>query len=275
MKKLFITGTKAIFFFVGWAVLAGLLPIPDSSNGAVWRFWAELIPFLCVVGLTLIFWLMEKRKIEMHIISKPFRSVCIGFGTGVLWLGAAIIILAGLGVMRITATDTFPMLWLWLLSALINTIMQELLVRGYLYQMIKRNYNVVAAMVVTTALFTFMHGGAFEAGIVSVLNVITMSILMTTVLEYIQSLIAPVVMHFVWNGVGGIIFGVVSLADDYPHLFTTVFTGNTLLSGGMPKMEGSIVVLTINIALTLLFLLFLKSNEKSRNVILQKMEYRK
>ena len=33
MKKLFITGTKAIFFFVGWAVLAGLLPIPDSSNG--------------------------------------------------------------------------------------------------------------------------------------------------------------------------------------------------------------------------------------------------
>lgn len=112
MKKLFITGTKAIFFFVGWAVLAGLLPIPDSPNGAVWRFWAELIPFLCVVGLTLIFWLMEKRKIEMHIISKPFRSVCIGFGTGVLWLGAAIIILAGLGVMRITATDTFPMLWL-------------------------------------------------------------------------------------------------------------------------------------------------------------------
>ena len=58
MKKLFITGTKAIFFFVGWAVLAGLLPIPDSPNGAVWRFWAELIPFLCVVGLTLIFWLM-------------------------------------------------------------------------------------------------------------------------------------------------------------------------------------------------------------------------
>lgn len=262
MKKLFITGTKAIFFFVGWAVLAGLLPIPDSPNGAVWRFWAELIPFLCVVGLTLIFWLMEKRKIEMHIISKPFRSVCIGFGTGVLWLGAAIIILAGLGVMRITATDTFPMLWLWLLSALINTIMQELLVRGYLYQMIKRNYNVVAAMVVTTALFTFMHGGAFETGIVSVLNVITMSILMTTVLEYIQSLIAPVMMHFIWNGVGGIIFGAVSLADDYPHLFTTVFTGNTLLSGGMPKMEGSIVVLTINIALTLLFLLFLKKQRK-------------
>ena len=117
-------------------------------------------------------------------------------------------------------------------------------------------------MVVTTALFTFMHGGAFEAGIVPVLNVITMSILMTAVLEYTQSLIDPVMMHFIWNGAGGIILGVVSLADDYPHLFTTAFTGNTLLSGGMPKMEGSIVVLTINIALTLLFLLFLKKQRK-------------
>ena len=42
--------------------------------------------------------------------------------------------------------------------------MQEMLVRGYLYQMIKRNYNVVAATVVSTMLFTFAHGGAFEAG---------------------------------------------------------------------------------------------------------------
>ena len=44
------------------------------------------------------------------------------------------------------------MLWLWILSAFINTIMQEMLVRGYLYQMIKRNYNVVAATVVSTML---------------------------------------------------------------------------------------------------------------------------
>lgn len=262
MKKLLITGIKVIIFFVGWAVLAGVLPIPNFQNGAVWRFWAELIPFLCIVGLTLIFWLIEKRKTEMYIISKPFRNICIGFGAGIIWLGATIVILAGLGVMRITATNTVPMLWLWILSAFINTIMQELLVRGYLYQMIKRNYNMIAATVVTTALFTFMHGGAFEAGIVPVLNVITMSILMTTVLEYTQSLIAPVIMHFLWNSVGGIILGGVSLADDYPHLFTTVFTGNTLLSGGTPKMEGSIVVLVINIALTFLFLLFLKKQRK-------------
>lgn len=37
---------------------------------------------------------------------------------------------------------SISMLWLWILSAFINTIMQEMLVRGYLYQMIKRKKNI-------------------------------------------------------------------------------------------------------------------------------------
>ena len=38
MKKLLITGTKVIIFFVGWAVLAGLLPIPDFQNSKMVQF---------------------------------------------------------------------------------------------------------------------------------------------------------------------------------------------------------------------------------------------
>ena len=88
------------------------------------------------------------------------------------------------------------MLWLWLFSAFINSVMQEVLVRGYLYQMIKNNYNIVVAVLISTGLFTFAHGGAFEAGILPVLNVITMSLFVTAVLEYTESLVAPIVIHF-------------------------------------------------------------------------------
>ena len=66
-----------------------------------------------------------------------------------------------------------------MVSAFLNTVMQEMLVRGYLYQMLKSNYNTVAAVIVSTGLFTFAHGGAFEAGILPVLNVITMSLFVT------------------------------------------------------------------------------------------------
>ena len=67
------------------------------------------------------------------------------------------------------------------------------------------------------------------------------------------SLIAPVIMHAVWNIVGAIILGGVSLADDYPHMLNTTFSGSMLLSGGACKIEGSVIVLIWNILLILYF----------------------
>lgn len=150
------------------------------------------------------------------------------------------------------------MLPVWMLAVFLNVIMQELLVRGYLYQMIKQKHNVIAATVITTSLFTLLHGGAFEAGVIPVLNVLTMSLLMTIVLEYTGSIIAPVMMHFVWNGIGALVLGGVSLADDYPHLLNMTFSGNALLSGGICKIEGSVFVLFVNVILLVAFAILKK-----------------
>ena len=154
------------------------------------------------------------------------------------------------------------MLPIWILAAILNVVMQELLVRGYLYQMIKQKHNIVAATIVTTTLFTALHGGAFEAGLIPVLNVVTMSLLMTVILEYTGSIIAPIIMHTIWNVVGAIIFGGVSLADDYPHLLNVIFSGNDILSGGSCKIEGNIVVFIMNTLMICLFVI-LKNRKKT------------
>ena len=253
MKKLVSVLVKTIIFFVGWAICASVIPIPDTENPAVWRFWAELIPLLSIIGFTIIFWLIDKKKIQLYLTGKPVYNIILGCVTGVAWLGASVGILSLIGVIHIDGSNQIPMLWLWIFSAFINTVMQEMLVRGYLYQMIKSKYNIVAAIIVSTGLFTFAHGGAFEAGILPVLNVISMSLFMTAVLEYTDSLIAPIVIHFLWNGVGAIILGGVSLAEDYPHLFNMVISGNPILSGGSCKIEGSIVVLFMNLILMIGF----------------------
>lgn len=59
--------------------------------------------------------------------------------------------------------------------------------------------------------------------------------------------------HAVWNIVGALFLGGVSLADDYPHLLTLSASANTLLSGGSYKIEASIVTTILNIALMVLF----------------------
>lgn len=264
MKKVLSVSIKTIIFFVGWAICVSVIPIPDTASAVIWRFWAELIPLLSVIAITLIFWLADQKKIRLHLTGKPVYNIILGGVTGTIWLGASVGILSILGVVQIEGKNQIAMLWLWLFAAFLNTVMQEMLVRGYLYQMIKSNSNIAAAIIVSTGLFTFAHGGAFEAGILPVLNVITMSLFMTAVLEYTGSLIAPIVIHFLWNGVGAIILGGVSLAEDYPHLFDMTIHGNPILSGGSCKIEGSIIVLFMNLAFLIGFVAAKKRKDRNR-----------
>ena len=254
MRKLITVSLKTILFFVGWAIIVSVIPIPNIESAVLWRFFAELIPFLAIVGITIIFWLIDKRMTQLHLTKKPVYNIVLGIIVGIVWLGVSVGILSLLGVLQIDGINQISMLWLWIFSAFINTIMQEMLVRGYLYQMIKKSYNIVAAVIVSTALFTLAHGGAFEAGIIPVLNVLTMSLFVTAVLEYTDSLIAPIVIHFLWNSIGAIILGGVSLAEDYPHLFNMTFGGDQLLSGGIYKIEGSVVVFVLNVLMIIGFI---------------------
>ncbi|MCM1227920.1 MAG: CPBP family intramembrane metalloprotease [Clostridium sp.] len=263
MKKIIITILKFIGFFLGWAVLTSILPLSSSEVPAVWRLWAEIMPLLTIIVFTFIFWLIEKKSVELHLFDNPVKGIVLGVVTGVVWLAIPVLIMCMAKIIHFESIDPINLFPIWVLAAFLNVIMQELLVRGYLYQMIKQNHNIVAAVIITTILFTALHGGAFEAGVVPVLNVFTMSLLMTAVLEYSGSIIAPIIMHFLWNGVGALVLGGVSLADDYPHLFITKFTGNEIISGGACKIEGSIIVLFVNVFLIVLFM-FLKNSQKTR-----------
>ena len=60
MKKVLSVSIKTIIFFVGWAICVSVIPIPDTASAVIWRFWAELIPLLSVIAITLIFWLADQ-----------------------------------------------------------------------------------------------------------------------------------------------------------------------------------------------------------------------
>lgn len=252
MKKLWITILKIVSFFIGWAVLSGIIEIP-SDNPAIWRFFAELVPFVVMILFTVIFWLIEKKAVHIPIKENMARGTLLGMVIGIIWIGAAAAILIVSKQLKITGRNEVPLLWLWILSAFINVIMQELLVRGYIYQLLKEQYSLPVAVIVTTAIFTFLHGGAFEAGVIPVINVATMCIFTTALYESEGTILAPTMAHSIWNIVGALILGGVSLADDYPSLLIMTPSENQLLSGGGYKLEGSIVVTVLNVALTLIF----------------------
>ena len=93
-------------------------------------------------------------------------------------------------------------------------------------------------------------------------TVVTMSLFVSLLLIYTKSLLAPIVVHFIWNSVGRLIFGVVSMADDYPSLLNCSLSGSSLISGGAFKIEGSIVVFMINLILIVITAYLLKKRSK-------------
>lgn len=167
------------------------------------------------------------------------------------WRSSSILIVTK--QLEISGKNEVPLLWLWVISAFLNVIMQELLVRGYIYQLLKKRYNLTAAVIATTAIFTFMHGGAFEAGVIPVINVVTMCLFTTALYESEKTILAPIMAHSIWNIIGALIIGGVSLADDYPSVLTTTASANKLLSGGEYKIEASIVVTILNVVLMGIF----------------------
>lgn len=264
MNKVLKSILKSLIFFVTWIALSILIPIPDSLDDAKWRFVAELISFVSIIIITYIFYRIEDRNIIVFPYKSSFKEYIVAILAGFIWFFLPFCLLKTFGYLEITSKNSINVLTLWIFSAFINTIMQELLARGYIYQLIKREYNLWTASVVTTLIFTLMHGGAFETGPIAVINVITMSLLMTIILEYSNSLVIPIIMHFIWNCFGGIIFGTVSLADDYPHLYNIKITGNQLISGGSFKMEGSIFVFIINMIMIMIVYYLYKKKVTSK-----------
>lgn len=261
MRKVVGITIKSILFFMIWLIGASIIPIPDVENPATWRLFAEFIPLMAICIDTVLFWLLEKRQIHLCLTRHLLKGIITGSIVGIVWLLMPIILMYLLHIMHFGENNDVPLLGIWFLATFLNVVMQELLVRGYLYQMLKQKCNITIATVVTTAIFTLLHGGAFEAGIIPIYNVLTMSLLMTILLEYTKSFWTPVMAHFIWNAVGALILNGVALADDYPHVFNTVFTGNDILSGRICKIEGSIFVLVVNILF--MIIIFFRFHKKS------------
>lgn len=266
MRKLISTILKTLIFFIGWAILISFTPDLKTDNPALLRLWWEFTPLVAVALFSVFFvFLLERKKIRVPITAGFFKNSLVGIVIGVIWLGSVIAIFLITKTMHIQGFNHINYIWIWILASLFNTAMQELLMRGYLYQLWRKKFNTITATVLTTVLFTAMHGGAFEAGIIPVLNVVSMSVLVTLLLEYTGTIAAPIIAHFIWNTIGAIVFGGVSLASDYPNLFDSTYQGNEIISGGVYKMEGSIVVTAINlIIITYLLVLSKKKSTLSR-----------
>lgn len=172
-----------------------------------------------------------------------------GLAAGAAWFAITFGALAALGAVELGGSSNVAALPVWVAACAANAAFQEVLMRGYAFDALARGKGIVSATVVTTVVFVLFHPGAFACGPVAVLQIAAASVLLTLVRIASGGLAAPIGMHAAWNAIGGIGFGVVSLADDYPSIFDVSLGGPALLSGGAMGVEGSVVALAVTCAL--------------------------
>ena len=123
MKRAVITFLKILIFFMGWAILSGIINIP-CDNPAIWRFFAELIPLAVMVAFSVIFLIIEKGEVKIPIMENCLKGTIVGIFVGIIWIGLSVIILFSSRQLEIIEKNNVTLLWLWILSAFINVIMQ-------------------------------------------------------------------------------------------------------------------------------------------------------
>ena len=239
-KNRFVTSALVVLsFFIGWSIIISIVfsiwenPSFIARNPALLRLYWEIIPLIAIVGVTAFFVTkVSKKQVQVILAKHAKRDVLSGLVFGTFWALLASGLLAMTNTLKLTPNNTPSYLLVWLFA---------------LFCLIRHKFNVTAAIIVSTVLFVAMHGPDLGAYGLGMLNVITASLVFGLLLLVFEGLLVPILVHFVWNILLGVLLGSIVLADDYPSMYHAVFHGSAVITGGAMKREGSRFTLILNL----------------------------
>lgn len=238
------------------SVLTRLLIPPAPSH---WHQWVLLKNLLLPIGLFALYArlvrLTEKRSACEIDLRKGVTPFMTGALLGVAMMGTFFLILWGLGNARITpGTESLRGLATELLVPMVTAMIEELLFRTVLFRILEEISGTTVAVVISAIVFAMSHAvnpGATPFAI-AVLS-IDMGVVLALAYALTRNVWFAVGIHMSWNFAEGYIFGSYDSGVRDPHsLFRTVLSGSDLLTGGSFGPEGSIVMLGLGAAVTVI-----------------------
>jgi uncharacterized protein len=194
------------------------------------------------------------------------RLWVVGAIAGALTIGLASAALFALDTLQITSTfpgSSLAAAGRYAVILLPAAFFEELLVRGYLFAVLRRVAGWKMALIVTSIAFGLMHMGNPGADGEAILAVTVAGFFLGMVLLATRSLYAAGAAHFAWNWVmaGGLHVAVSGLASPDPD-YRTIETGPDWLTGGAWGPEGGVAaVVTMFIAIFYLYGRYLRRME--------------
>ncbi|MCA1781964.1 MAG: CPBP family intramembrane metalloprotease [Intrasporangiaceae bacterium] len=268
--RAFQTVGKIVLFFSLWLIMA-IVPVAAWERPLMigdrpgWlRLYWEVAPLVLTVILTYLFVVViDKGRVQVTMSRYPLRDTFLGVGVGMVWVATVSLVLWRAGFLSVEATITTDLFGVYALALLANTWTQELLVHGYVFSYLQGKHTTTVAVIVTTVLFAALHAGALSAGVLPTLNVLATGVFFAALLIASKGIWLPVLVHFSWNLLGGMVLGLVVLGEDQ-HLLRTSLSGPAWINGGSAMLEGSAITLAVTIILTMLTVVISRTNRARR-----------
>jgi len=276
MKAPFLKNTwtiiwKIVLFFILWGLFQApfLIPFMKLFNKflppELSRLIIEIIPFISVFFACLIMTkLVEKRNLSTlgFQSERIIYDISIGFIIGLFWIAISFVCQYIFGTLFKGAQNTIQtnVFIIYSIALLINASLQEILFRGYIFQSIEDNFNVLSAIIITSVLFLGSHIGAIKAGIIPSLNVFGAGLVFAIAYHKTKNLWMPIVIHFIWNfSVSSILYKPIT---EYKGLELFQLKGSKLLAGGEDGIQTTILTTLTIIIVIILELLILKPQKR-------------
>ena len=151
---------------------------------------------------------------------------------------------------------------IFLFAYIIQGASEEIVSRGWMFQVIGARYKPWLGVVITSILFAFLHMGNSGVNPLGVINLLLISVLFTLFVMKDGSLWGACALHSAWNWTLGNVFGLsVSGSGEKVTVFDLNTTGNGLISGGDFGPEGSLITTVVLLIAIFLIVLLIKGNK--------------
>jgi uncharacterized protein len=236
---LFIVGTfQLIGAFIAGVDITNLEPKKISTQELT-------ISIFDLFGTFFVLWLFMKFVDKEHFTKLGFQTknrlkeFIIGILIGLIIMSLGYFILIGLKeIFFIRIHFNYKELLISILLYTIVALVEETLFRGYILKNLMNSFNKYIALVISSILFSLMHGFNPNIDLFSLFNLFLAGIVLGLSYIHTKNLWFPIAMHLSWNLFQTLLGFNVSGQDTYSMIEFGKNEGN-LINGGAFGFEGS------------------------------------
>lgn len=232
----------------------------------------EMAQYIGRLVIVLAFMLLLIKKGKMTLIDagldfsfKWYKPLLKGSVEGIAFAAAGLVILILAGMCKIDGLNGYGVLFV-LKTLLIGifkylfliALAQELLLRGYIFSMLKSKFTTAGAVLITSFFFSTSYAFSSNSNQLLFFNMFLLGILLNLVMIRDSSLFTSIGFNFGLNYIFGTIASSTIIKDGTIGLFNISLKGSDIITGGGSGIESGLLF-TIMLFITTLYVLFSRS----------------